>query len=106
VTEDHDAEHSLVLPFDTDDPVFRRGVEIGVLWNRVAMWLNVRQLAREVCGDDDSAFPPLKATLHGDCAEMSIRIAEARDLDFTCRALDDTFMELTLEPRKDDPDGR
>ena len=55
----------LVLPFDTDDPQFRRGVEIGMLWQSL---------------EHDSRA---SAAVHADCAEMVIRIAEARGLPFS-----------------------
>jgi hypothetical protein len=90
-----DAGNDLCLPFGTDDADFRRGVEVGILWNRVSMWMNVRELSDAVCGDD-TTFPPLRAIVHGDCAEVAIRIAEARNLDCTASATDDTWMDLTL----------
>jgi len=69
---------SLALPFDTDDPQFRRGVEIGMLWER---------LEREF---------PVRATVHADCAEMVMRIAEARELPFTAQPLGDDWLAVTI----------
>jgi hypothetical protein len=71
---------SLVLAFDSDDPGFRRGVEVGVLWQR---------LEHEA---------PVRATVHADCAEMIMRIAEARRLSFAAERVDDTWLYVTIGP--------
>jgi hypothetical protein len=83
VADDHDADYSLALPFDTDDPQFRRGVEIGMLWERV-------QAARHF------GATGISATLHPDCAEMVIRIAESAGLGWTCEMTGDDWMTVTL----------
>lgn len=69
---------SLVLPFDTDEPEFRRGIEIGILWQR---------LEHEY---------PVRATIHADCAEMVVRIAEARSLPFAVEWADDTWLHVII----------
>lgn len=53
-------EYGLLLPFETDDPQFIRGFEMGRLW----------QLARTV-------EEPFEEVVHGINAEMVLRIAEA-----------------------------
>jgi hypothetical protein len=69
---------SLALPFDSDDPQFRRGVEIGILWSGIK---------HTGCAE---------ATVHADCAEMVIRIAEAKGLRFTAEAIDETWLHVTI----------
>jgi hypothetical protein len=69
---------SLALPFDSDEPEFRRGVEVGILWQRL-----------------EHEFP-VRATVHADCAEMVMRIAEARDLPFAAEQVDDTWLHVTI----------
>lgn len=54
----------LVLAFDTDDPEFVRGVEVGRLWELL----------------DHAGEAEL--TIHGTNAEMAMRIAEAKGLAF------------------------
>lgn len=70
---------SLALPFDTDSPEFRRGIEIGMLWSHV--------LEREPA--------TASATVHADCAEMVMRIAEARGLPFTAESAGD-WLHVTI----------
>lgn len=66
MTDDADDDgYNLVLPFDTDDPEFRRGVEAGALW---------AHLEHE---------PYVAKTVHADNAEMVMRIAEALSLPFS-----------------------
>ena len=69
---------NLVLPFDTDDPQFRRGIEIGVLW---------QQLEYE---------PSVHVTIHADCTEMVMRIAEARKLPFCAEPIEDAWMHVSI----------
>jgi hypothetical protein len=91
----------VALLFDSEDPVFRRGVEVGIFWNRVTTWLNVRELSHAVCGDDSMpAFPPLTALIDGDCAEVVMKIAETCNLDFTARPVDGDLLEVTLKAKK------
>lgn len=70
---------SLALPFDTDEPEFRRGVEIGMLWEQTGR-----------------AVVPVEVTVHADCAEMVIRIAEARGVPFTAEPLGDDWLAVTI----------
>jgi hypothetical protein len=73
-----DGDLSLVLPFDTDDPQFRRGVEIGMLWIRLAY--------------EDS----FSATIHADNAEMVMRVMEAKEATFTASPLGDDWLAVTI----------
>lgn len=58
-----DASSAPLLEFDRDDPEFTLGVEIGMLWQR----LQLEDL-------------PLTAVVHGENAEMALRVAEAKGL--------------------------
>jgi hypothetical protein len=55
---------TLLLPFDTDDPLFTRGVEVGRLWELLKTGEEVRE------------------TVHATNAEMVIRLGEATGRDF------------------------
>lgn len=79
--------YSLVLQLDSDDPEFRRGVEIGMLWARLEY------------------EPVVQATVHADTAEMVIRIAEARDVPFSAEQLDGDWLEVTIGALAPDPAG-
>jgi hypothetical protein len=57
-----DGEYGLLLGFDTDDPQFTRGFELGRIW----------EIAKTFDG-------PFEEIVHGVNAEMLIRIAEATD---------------------------
>ena len=76
------SDHMLLLPFDTAEPEFARGFEMGRLW----------ALCRET--DDE-----LVETVHAANAEMVMRIAEASGRSFASVDLDDTFVEVTLGGR-------
>lgn len=54
------SEFSLLLPFDTDDPEFVRGMEVGTVWGALR------------ADDGEQEF-----TVHTANAEMMLRIAEA-----------------------------
>jgi hypothetical protein len=70
-------DYALVLPFDTDNPEFIRGVEVGRLWENL------------------KAEPgPYEATVHLSNAEMVIRIAEAQNRTVESEELDDTWMNV------------
>lgn len=69
---------SLALPFDSDEPEFRRGVEVGMLW---------AHLDHMGCAE---------ATVHADCAEMVLRIAEAKGLRFSADAIDDNWLRVVI----------
>jgi hypothetical protein len=73
-----DADYGLALPFDSDEPEFRRGVEIGMLW---------AGLVRDGYAE---------ASVHADCAEMIIRIAEATGLPFTADPVGDDWLHVTI----------
>lgn len=74
--------HALLLPFDTDDPVFRRGVEVGRIWTLLG------ERDEEVC-----------ETVHADTAEMLIRIGEATDRAFRAEELGNGWLEVTFDAR-------
>lgn len=73
MTSDHEAalpdpedvEYGLVLPFDTDNPEFRRGIEVGIMWAELQAPGGQREFQ-----------------IHADCAEMAIRLGEATGLQF------------------------
>ena len=71
-----------MLPFDTDDPEFRRGVEAGALW---------AHLEHE---------PYVAKTVHADNAEMVMRIAEALKLPFSAEPSSgqwaDEWLDVTI----------
>jgi hypothetical protein len=75
-----DSAMTLALPFDTDQPEFRRGVEIGMLWQQLQM----------------QPFGPVEATLHADCTEMVIRIAEAACLPFAAEDGGDGWIHVVI----------
>jgi len=74
-----DAEpYELVVPFDTDEPEFVRGVEIGMLHQR----LRAEPL-------------PITATIHATNAEMALRLAEAHGASASADDLGSDFLEVT-----------
>lgn len=75
---DGEAGHRLVLPFDTDDPEFRRGVEAGALW---------AHLEHE---------PYVAKTVHVDNAEMVMRIAEVLGLPFSAEPLGEEWLAVAI----------
>ena len=74
--------YSLALPFDTDDPEFCRGVEAGLLYAEA-----------ERLGVPGDSY---EATIHADNAEMVMRIAEARGLEFTADPLGGDWLRVRL----------
>jgi len=60
-----DAEFGLILPFDSDEPEFTRGFEVGQIWER---------LKHE---------PIFEGPVHAENAEMVMRIAEASGCEFS-----------------------
>ncbi|HUZ41179.1 MAG TPA: hypothetical protein VMU68_07285 [Acidimicrobiales bacterium] len=66
----------LICPFDSDDPEFVRGFEIGALWERLK--------SRE----------PVTATIHATNIEMTMRIAEATGIAFRAEDLDDDWLQV------------
>lgn len=73
-----DAEYGLVLRFDTDDPEFVRGFELGQLWERI---------------ERDGAVSQL---IHAENAEMVMRIAESKGLRFRAEYAGDGWMTVAL----------
>lgn len=73
--------YGCVLAFDTSDPEFARGVEIGRLWERLR--------------HDDEEVVEL---IHCSNAEMALRVAEASGRTVRSEELSDTWLELTLGP--------
>jgi hypothetical protein len=71
----------LVLAFDTDDPEFIRGFEAGQLWE-------ILSRGGHVC-----------RTVHGENAEMVMRMAEALDMTFSASDLGDGWLHVQVEPR-------
>jgi hypothetical protein len=83
-------------------PAFRGGGDLEALWHRVTTWLNVGESTSEVCGHEKP--PGLRAAqglVHGDCAQIAIRIAGTRKRDCTAQVVDRYWMELTLGARKE-----
>ena len=66
------------LRFDTDDPEFQRGFEIGVLWERL---------------DADGAC---HMAVSASNAEMVIRVAQALGCEFSAREMDDDQLSVEL----------
>jgi hypothetical protein len=84
--------HGLLLPFDTDDPQFARGFELGHLW----------ALLRELTDESVTEL------VHVSNAEMLIRTAEATGRNFAAKILTDTWLEITFAPVGElvaEPDG-
>jgi|GraSoiStandDraft_4_1057263.scaffolds.fasta_scaffold1129181_2 hypothetical protein len=71
--------YTLVLPFDTDDPEFVRGFEVGRLWERM-------KLTPE----------PFEETVHSTNAEMVMRMAEAQKRLVSGTELDDMWMTVSF----------
>ena len=70
--------YSLALPFDSDEPEFRRGVEAGMLWA------------------DLEHLPGVTVSIHADNAEMVMRIAEARGLPFSAEPVGEDWLRVTI----------
>lgn len=76
---DDPANHSCLLPFDTDDAEFSRGFEAGRLW----------ALLR--ASDDE-----VVETVHAANAEMVLRLGEATGRHVRAVDLDDNWIEATF----------
>lgn len=76
-----DAEYGLVLPFDTDEREFTRGFEAGQLWERLERDGHAGQL------------------VHAENAEMVMRMAEAKGLEFSGHDAGEGWLQVTLAPR-------
>lgn len=72
-----DGAFSLVLPFDTDDSEFCRGVEAGRLWEQLKTGEEVEQ------------------TIHATNSEMAIRMCESLEREFSAEVLDDNWPGFT-----------
>jgi hypothetical protein len=70
--------YGLILPFDTDNPEFARGVEVGILWQRL------------------ETEPSLSTTIKDTNAEMVMRIAEAKALRFSAEPLAAGWLVVTI----------
>jgi hypothetical protein len=66
----------LICPFDSDDPEFVRGFEIGALWERL------------------KAGMPCEAMIHAANAEMVIRLAEASSVGFSAEDLGGDWIQV------------
>jgi hypothetical protein len=76
---DADADgYSLVVPFDRTTEDFARGVEVGMLWQRL-----------------QSDPLPVVAVLHASNAEMALRLGEARGASVQSEELDDDWLTVT-----------
>jgi hypothetical protein len=75
--EDERAGHELLLPFDTDDPAFARGFEMGRLW----------ALLQEQPDE-------LEQLVHASNTEMVLRMAEATGRDAVGEPVDDVWTEV------------
>jgi hypothetical protein len=73
---------NIVLTFDSDDPEFTRGVEVGMVWTIVA---NVRPTV------------PVDCMMHASNAEMAIRIGECLRRNVKARFVDDNWMDVCFE---------
>lgn len=76
---DSDDEESfgLMLPFDTDDAQFRRGIEIGIMWAELQAPGGQREFQ-----------------IHADCAEMAIRLGESRRMPFKADPVNEDWMVI------------
>jgi hypothetical protein len=79
VSDDGEVSYGLLLPFDSDDPEFARGVEAGILWHRL-----------------DSGEFPVRATVSARNAEMVMRIAEAKGLPFSAEPLTGEWLSVCI----------
>lgn len=75
--------YSLLLEFDSDEPAFTRGVEVGRLWTILA----------------DADLHEVTETVHASNAEMMLRLAEARGFDVQSEDLDETWIVVTFTRR-------
>lgn len=71
--DEGNVNYGLILAFDTDEPEFTRGFSLGMLWQK---------LEHDPRG--------VEATLTVECAEMVMRIAEAKGLPFTAEPAGDS----------------
>ncbi len=74
------SDYQCVLPFDTDDKQFRRGVEVGIVW--------------EALKHGQRSF-----MVHADNTEMLMRIGESLDLAFTAFEPCDEWVHVDYKKR-------
>lgn len=81
-----------ILPFDTDHPEFRRGVECGQAWQLLKVYPQ-----------------PFEVLVHADAIEMMLRMSEVTGR--TCRSVDvnEEFVRVMFGERpavtSEDPNG-
>jgi hypothetical protein len=78
--------YRLVLPFDTDSPEFVRGVEVGMMHQRLC-----------------SEPLPIKAMIHASNAEMAIRLAEAHGVSAGGGELGEDWLEVVFTTERNEP---
>ena len=66
----------LICPFDSDEPEFARGVEVGILWERL------------------KSGEPCSAMVHAGNVEMIMRIAETFGMGFCAEDLSDEWIRV------------
>ena len=71
-------EFDLVVEFDRDEATFTRGVEIGMLWQRL-----------------QSESLPVEGILHVDNMEMAVRFAEAKAISVRADDSDGDWLYVT-----------
>lgn len=69
----------LIVAFDRDTPDFARGVEVGILWQRL-----------------QTDPRPLTAVVHASNVEMTLRLAEAVGASAHADDLGDDWLTVTL----------
>lgn len=77
--EEDYADYVLVVPFDRDSADFARGVEVGVLYQRLL-----------------TEPRPVSATVHGSNAEMVLRLADAVGASASAVDLGQDWMSVTF----------
>jgi len=78
MSDHEDAEYSLLLRFDSDEPEFTRGFEVGQIWERLK---------------HESIFD---GPVHAENAEMVMRIAEAVGCEFSGTHATDGWVHVCL----------
>lgn len=78
---EEEQEYGLLLAFDTDDPEFTRGFEIGQMWERLER--------------DGFLQQPLA---HASNSEMFMRMAEAKGMRFSAEEVNDEWVSITIAP--------
>jgi hypothetical protein len=84
MSEEH--TFSLVLAFDSDDPEFARGCEVGTVWEALR---------------HTDPWDSHSATVYGSNAEMMLRIAEATGRPLTTHDSDPDWISVLFGPAKE-----